>query len=206
MKQLLFSLSLILWGAVASAQDIHDYPALYRVTGVAATDVLNVRSGPGVEHQIIGAFNPGQTGVEVVGTTQDRRWGRVIIGETSGWSSMRYLTRTGPNWNAGLPAPLYCAGTEPFWSYDRLIGGGNFNRMGEPQEPFAELWSGTPAGRGTQSFGLVLDSGTTTMTGFIRRGICSDGMSDRDYGIVAQFLRRGPNGTVLLDGCCRLTR
>lgn len=206
MKHIMISVLLLFWGTLAPAQEVHDYPALYRVTDVAATDVLNVRSGPGVEHQIIGSFAPGQTGVEVVGTTQDRRWGRVILGETSGWSSMRYLTRTGPDWNAGLPTPLYCSGTEPFWSFERLVGGGNFNRMGSAQEPFAELWSGAPAGRPPQSFGLVLDSGTVTMTAFIRRGICSDGMSDRDYGIVAQFLRRGTNGTILLDGCCRLTR
>lgn len=206
MKKLFLSLFLLLFTQTATAQDVHDYPALYRVTGVAATDVLNVRAGPGTEHQIIGSFAPGQSGVEVVGTTQDRRWGRVILGEVSGWASMRFLARTGPDWNAGLPAPLYCSGTEPFWSFERLTGGGNFTRMGESAEPFVELWSGPPAGRTPQSFGLVLDSGTSTMTAFIRRGICSDGMSDRDYGIIAQFLLRGSDGTVLLDGCCRLTR
>ena len=207
MIRIFFSLFLVFCTSLAQAQEVHDYPALYRVTGVAATDVLNVRSGPGTEHQIIGSFAPGQAGIEVVGTTQDRRWGRVIIGETSGWASMRFLARTGPDWNAGLPAPLYCFGTEPFWSYERLIGGGNFDSVtGSGPEPFAELWSGTASGRGTQSFGMALDSGTSTMSAFIRRGICSDGMSDRDYGLIAQFLRRSPSGTELLDGCCRLAR
>lgn len=206
MKKLFLAFFLILFGQSVAAQ-VHDYPALYRVTEVAATDVLNVRAGPGSTHQIIGSFAPNQTHIEVVGTTEDRRWGRVIIGETSGWSSMRYLTRMGPDWNAGLPTPLYCGGTEPFWSFDRLIGGGNFNspNLNAP-EPFAELWSGTPSARGPQTFGMVLDSGHSTMTAFIRRGICSDGMSDRDYGMIAYFLRTTPQGTEMLEGCCSLSR
>jgi len=206
MKKLYLTLFLLFFGQSLAAQS-QDYPALYRVTGVTAPDVLNVRAGPGVEHQIIGTFAPNQTHVEVVGTTEDRRWGRVIIGEVSGWSSMRFLSRTGPNWNAGLPTPLYCGGTEPFWSYNRLIGGGNFNSTDiAAPEPFAELWNGPAAGRGPQTFGMVLDSGNSTMTAFIRRGICSDGMSDRDYGIIAYFLRTTPTGSQLLEGCCRLAR
>jgi uncharacterized membrane protein len=206
MKKLILSLFLVFFGHTVAAQ-VHDYPALYRVTGVAATDVLNVRAGPGVNHQIIGSFAPNQTHVEVVGTTEDRRWGRVIIGETSGWSSMRFLSRMGPDWSAGLPTPLYCHGTEPFWSYERLNGGGNFNSvtMAAP-EPFAELWSGTASGRGPQAFGMVLDSGNSRMNVFIRRGICSDGMSDRDYGLIAHFLRSSSQGSELLEGCCSLSR
>lgn len=202
----LLALSMLLWGVAAAAQETHEYPALYRVTGVAATDVLNIRSGPGVGHQIIGTFAPTQTGVEVVGTTQDQRWGRVILGETSGWASMRFLARTGPDWSAGLPAPLYCSGTEPFWVYERLHGGGNFDSVTAAPGAFAETWSGAPSGRGPQVFGLALDSGTTTMSAFIEREICSDGMSDRDYGLSAHFLRRGPQGVELLQGCCTLSR
>ncbi|WP_199559094.1 SH3 domain-containing protein [Nioella nitratireducens] len=192
--------------SMASAQ-VHDYPALYRVTGVASDDVLNVRSGPGVENRIVGALPPSATQVEIVGTTQDRGWGRVSLGEVSGWVSMRYLDRIGPDWNAGLPAPLYCHGTEPFWSYERAIGGGTFSSVAEPAPvPYAELWSGTPSGRGPQAFGIVLDSGTSTMTAIIRREICSDGMSDRDFGISGMFLRRTSQGTEVLEGCCALVR
>ncbi len=206
MIRLLFSLFFITVASMASAQ-VHDYPALYRVTGVAADDVLNVRSGPGVDNQIIGALAPNASGVEIVGTTQDRGWGRVSMGEMSGWVSMRFLDRTGPDWNAGLPAPLYCNGTEPFWGYERLNGGGNYSSVAEPAPvPYAELWSGTPTARGPQAFGLVLDSGTSSMTAIIRREICSDGMSDRDYGISAMFLRRTSQGTELLEGCCSLIR
>lgn len=203
MKKIFLSLFLVLLGSAVSAQ-VHDYPALYSVTNVQPGDILNVRSGPGVSHPIIGTLARNATNVEVVGVNEDQRWARVSAGEMSGWSSARYLTRTGPSWDHGLPSPLYCHGTEPFWSYQRQIGGGSWSDFEVQNQPYAELWNGTPAGRGPFAFAIDLDNGTSTMTGIIRRGICSDGMSDRDYGLNALFVRRTSQGTVLLDGCCSL--
>ncbi len=205
MKRLFLTLIFLVFGGAAAAQ-VHDYPALYNVTGVAASDVLNVRSGPGTSHDIIGSLAPNARGIEVIGVNQDQRWGRVSMGEFSGWASMRFLTRTGPDWNAGLPAPLYCHGTEPFWSYERLIGGGNWSDFDVQNQPHAELFVDHPVGRGPYGFALDLDSGTSNMTGFIRRGVCSDGMSDRDFGLTAQFVRRTGGQTYMVDGCCSLSR
>ncbi len=205
MKHIIISFFFMFFGAAALAQD-HTYPALFNVSGVAHGDVLNVRAGPGVSHDIIGSLARNATGIEVVGTNQERTWARVSFGEFSGWASMRFLARTSPSWNAGLPTPLYCYGTEPFWSYERLIGGGNWSDFETPGEPYAELFVGHPAARGPNSFAMDLDSGSSTITAFLRRGICSDGMSDRDYGIIAQFLRRSGGQTVLYDGCCSLVR
>jgi uncharacterized membrane protein len=205
MKKFFLSLFLVIFGSVVSAQ-AQEYPALFNVTDVPHGDVLNVRSGPGVGNPIIGTLARNATGVEVVGVNETRRWARVSMGESSGWSSTRFLTRTGPSWEQGLPAPLYCQGTEPFWSYERLIGGGNWSDFQVQDQPYAELWAGSAAGRGPSMFAVELDSGASTMTAFIRRGICSDGMSDRDYGLIAQFVRRAGGQTVLLDGCCSLSR
>ena len=204
MKQFIFSLFFVIFGTLSA--HAQEYPALFNVTGVPAGDVLNVRAGPGVDHPIIGTLARNATEVEVVGVNEARDWARVSMGESSGWSSARFLTRTGPSWDQGLPAPLYCSGTEPFWTYDRLIGGGNWSDFQTPNQPYAEMWSGSAAGRGPSMFAIELDSGTSTMTAFIRRGICSDGMSDRDYGLIAQFVRRANGQTVLLDGCCSLSR
>lgn len=205
MRTFLFSLGLMILGTVVSAQ-AQEYPALFNVTGVPHGDVLNVRAGPGVSHPIIATLARDATGVEAVGVEETGRWARVSMGEFSGWASTRFLTRTGPDWSQGLPAPLYCSGTEPFWSYERLIGGGNWSDFEVQNQPHAELWSGVAAGRGPSMFAIELDSGVSSMTAFVRRGICSDGMSDRDYGLVAQFLRRANGQTVLLDGCCSLSR
>jgi len=193
------------FGTVALAQS-QEYPALFNVTDVPHGDVLNVRAGPGVNHPIIATLARDATGIEAVGTNETGRWARVSVGEISGWASIRFLTRTGPNWDQGLPAPLYCSGTEPFWGYERLIGGGNWSDFEVQGQPYAEVWSGSAAGRGPSMFAMELDSGTSGMTAFVRRGICSDGMSDRDYGIIAQFVRRTNGQTVLLDGCCSLSR
>ncbi len=205
MKFLSFFLVFMAFGAVALAQS-QEYPALFNVTDVPHGDVLNVRAGPGVNHPIIATLARDATGVEAVGTNETGRWARVSVGEISGWASIRFLTRTGPNWDQGLPAPLYCSGTEPFWGYERLIGGGNWSDFEVQGQPYAEVWSGSAAGRGPSMFAVELDSGTSSMTAFVRRGICSDGMSDRDYGIIAQFVRRANGQTVLLDGCCSLSR
>ena len=205
MKTLIYSLFFVIFGTVISAQ-AQEYPALFNVTDVPFGDVLNVRAGPGVNHPIIATLARDATGVEAVGTNESGRWTRVSMGEISGWASTRFLTRTGPNWDQGLPAPLYCSGTEPFWSYERQMGGGNWSDFEAQGQPYAEVWSGSAAGRGPSMFAMELDSGTSSMTAFVRRGICSDGMSDRDYGIIAQFVRRANGQTVLLDGCCSLSR
>lgn len=62
----------------ALAQDI--YPALHDVTGVAADDVLNIRSEPSASSPIIGTFSPFETDVEVVALSPDGGWGRVNAG------------------------------------------------------------------------------------------------------------------------------
>ncbi len=205
MKHVFLAVFLTLFAGMASAQ-VHDYPALYNVTGVAAHDVLNVRSGPGTSHNIIGSLAPNATGVEVIGVNEERRWARVSMGEFSGWAHTRFLTRTGPDWNSGLPAPLYCYGTEPFWGYERLIGGGTWSDIETPGDPYAELWSGPAAARGPTAFGMTLDSGASTIAAFIRRGICSDGMRDRDFGLLAQFIRVTPEGNAMYDGCGAVAR
>ena len=50
----------------ASAATAQDFPALYRVTDVAANDVLNIRAQPQASAPVIGSFRPGQRGVEVM--------------------------------------------------------------------------------------------------------------------------------------------
>ena len=205
MKAFVFSFIFMIFGTILSAQT-QEYPALFNVTDVPHGDVLNVRAGPGVDHPIIATLARDATGVEAVGTNGTGRWARVSMGESSGWVSTQFLTRTGSDWNQGLPAPLYCSGTEPFWGYERLIGGGNWSDFEVQNQPYAEVWSGPASGRGPSMFAMELDSGTSSMTAFVRRGICSDGMSDRDYGLIAQFVRRTSDQTVLLDGCCSLSR
>ena len=69
-----------------------DGPDSYRVVGVAADDVLNVRSGPSLGFSVIGALPHDATGVQNIDLTpfeQNNRWTKVVWDETGdyvfGW-------------------------------------------------------------------------------------------------------------------------
>ncbi|WP_306152893.1 hypothetical protein [Roseovarius sp. MMSF_3281] len=55
-KRLIIMLSLLLAPAAALSQMDGHGPDAWEVTGVASNDTLNVRSGPGTEHLVIGTF------------------------------------------------------------------------------------------------------------------------------------------------------
>ncbi len=71
----------------------------YQVTGVAADDVLNVRSGPGTENMIVGMLQPNARGVTLTGETAQSAdggtWWQIsdptLPGDT-GWVNARFLT------------------------------------------------------------------------------------------------------------------
>lgn len=195
-----WALILLLWSAPALAQDL---PALYRVQGVAAWDVLNIRAEPSARAAILGALAPDAAGVEVTGLSPDGRWGRVNSAEAAGWVAMRYLqAQPGPGWQSGQMG-LRCLGTEPFWRLDIFLP----THHAEFFEP------------GSGGFELVTDTGRLPRTDFpqtlaipfggmregmavLRRAECSDGMSDRSFGLEGQVYWRG---TVPgLSGCCQL--
>ena len=95
-------------------------PALYDVTGVAAGDVLNVRSDSHAAGAKLGELAYDATDVEVV--RQRNGWALVNVGEGAGWVSMRYLAgQPGQDGNT-LSPPAWCTGTEPFWSLELLPG------------------------------------------------------------------------------------
>ena len=198
----------------ALAQDI--FPALHDVTGVAAGDVLNVRAAPSAGAEIIGSLGPFETVVEVIGLSDDGRWGRVNAGEQSGWASMRYLARqpgqTAADWSVGLaPMTLDCFGTEPFWGLS-LFPGGAFE-FTDPFQGDGTALSGSykklssSASTGKRGFIGSTDSDPAwfgVYAGVINSELCSDGMSDMLYGLALDLLRNDQSGDRLDAGCCRL--
>lgn len=176
----------------ASAQGL---PGLFSVAGVAAGDALNLRAGPSAAAEVVGTLAPGTSGVEVVARSPDGRWGLVALPEGGAWASLRFLApeAAGP----GLPRPLLCRGTEPFWSVElRSDGGADFAAPGEAREL-------RPLGEAAGVTGAVaaFDDGGRTLDLTILRAACSDGMSDRPYGLAALLWDRGD---ALLEGCCTL--
>jgi len=192
----------ILWLAVSARMAAADgLPALHDVTGVAGNDVLNIRAAPDATAPVLGSIAPDATGVEVVGLSPDGRWAVVNTGEGRGYAALRYLARqAAPEWFS-LQVPLTCSGTEPFWSfaYDPAQPVAVFSTP-EGQAPFelTTRWPGTPYQR-TAALALG-DRRFATL----QAAACSDGMSDRAYGIAASFFMIGSTGPAILSGCCSL--
>ncbi|MXQ08302.1 SH3 domain-containing protein [Alphaproteobacteria bacterium GH1-50] len=213
MIRAVLAIVLLLAGPVHATQDA--FPGLYDVTGVASDDVLNIRSGPGASHAIIGSLPPDATDIEVIAPDDRHRWAKINFREGTGWVSMDYLVPHPGQVSGFVPDIRHCFGTEPFWSltYDQpritlsmpdieprdgLISGyhGSLSR----RDRFAFTGSFFPTAAGDREIQL-----------FVRQEICTDGMSDREYGIAADVLIKRPtaggdhSGTGFYAGCCSLT-
>lgn len=66
----------------------------YVVTGVAHDDVLNVRSGPGVQYTVVETLMPGQCGVLLTGR-RNGVWVEIRGGQLTGWVNRSFLTFQG---------------------------------------------------------------------------------------------------------------
>lgn len=194
------ALLLVLCLAFPAAADT--LPALYRVTGVAADDVLNIRAAPDAAASQIGQLQPGSTGVEVVALSRDGRWGQVNTWEWAGWVAMRYLEREpGPDWTA-MQSPMRCHGTEPFWSMrvDAPARRLTIEPMEGPPQPLRIEAAIPVSGRdGVLGWRIAGPEGPGFAT--IQAQACSDGMSDRLLGLSITLFPFGGPG---LSGCCTL--
>ena len=205
MKFLALCLALLAAPAMADTA----YPALHDVTGVAANDVLNLRAGPDAGAAIIGSLPPGLAGVEVVGLSDNGKWGRINQSEASGWAAMAYLTpQAGPAWFT-LERGLRCFGTEPFWTLfidsDPKTKTAHFlTPEGEgPKMTISAQWPGDDW-RPVAGVQVTSNQGWSIAT--IRAEACSDGMSDAVYGLAADIFSKGTTAAPAssLRGCCTL--
>lgn len=74
-----------------------DDAAAFQVVYVAADDVLNVRSGPGVGNDIVGELAPDTTNITITGEGQmveGSLWVPVQAGTVAGWVNSTYLAET----------------------------------------------------------------------------------------------------------------
>ena len=207
MIRVFFSLAaLILTAGMPAAQEY--FPAFYRVTGVAPNDTLNVRLGPGPEHEVVTALAPNATNIEVVGRDEASGW--LLLNtpdEWSGYASPRFLERlAGPPMNE-LPLPLNCGGTEPFWGIGiGTDGTGTYYDPEKPEQPLTVDWQDTAAARQGDEFGLIMTGTDEKVHAVIHRQVCSDGMSDFSFGLKMDAIVRSGNLTFMLTGCCQLNR
>lgn len=202
------ALGLALFWPPLAAEAQQTLPALYDVTGVAANDVLNIRAEPKASADILGSLPRDAKGVEVVAVNAAGTWGTVNTAEGTGYVALRFLAQQGgPDWGA-LESPLHCGGTEPFWGLDLDPA----RRAGLLSDPGTQgqdvnitaLWQNGPyLGTAAVAFkGNDIDGLAN-----LRGQNCSDGMSDRSYGIVVDLFLRDQTGaaSAAFSGCCTLT-
>lgn len=208
------ALALFFLGALPAAATVDGWPALHDVVGVAADDVLNIRSDPGTSGQIVGTLAHDATNVEVIRPNEDLTWGLVNSGESTGWVSLAYMRRQPGQWDGAFPNIRQCFGTEPFWS---LIYDPPRVSFSSPDMPPRDgLISGLHSSLARRDrFALTgalfpTDAGERDIQIFLRTETCTDGMSDREYGIAIDMLLTRPtsggddSGTGLYSGCCSI--
>jgi|TARA_B110000908_G_C10262671_1_gene460529 uncharacterized membrane protein len=124
---------------------------------------------------------PTASGIEIIKTSNDGRWGLVNISEGTGWVAMRYLTKS------RNPAPnTQCFGTEPFWS----AGFGptaSFELAGETAQEY-QMFAKINSTNRTDRFATVAQGPSGQLVATMSAKECSDGMSDRLYGLSAELL------------------
>jgi hypothetical protein len=199
MRSILTLLALLAAAPAAATQD--GWPALHDVTGVASDDVLNIRAEPSAQAPIVGTLAPDATEVEVIRPTEDLTWGLVNTAEGSGWASLTFLARRPGQWDGAFPMLARCFGTEPFWS---LTLDGDVAFYAEPEREAQGVVAarlGSPARRDRHGLRVAMPDGRW-IDGVISTEACSDGMSDRSYGLAFDAL--GADG--VLSGCCSLSR
>lgn len=188
--------------APAAAQTM--LPTLYDVTGVRADDVLNIRAMPDASSSILSELPPDAKGVEVVDTRAG--WARVNTFERSGWVNMRYLKERPGVWKKGeIPATLNCLGTEPFWSL-RQVGANIVYETPEQSRPLQRRAVVDTPNQRSPARSLIAGDDKGRLTVVLQRGQCSDGMSDRVFGLSATLLFEGAGqASEMRNGCCRIT-
>jgi uncharacterized membrane protein len=202
---MLRALALAVLASSAHAQP-NDYPALYDVAGITADDVLQIRGTPDAGADSVGSLAADATGIEVVSLSDDGMWAELSRDESAGWVAVKFLKRQEDGAWFGLNVPLNCLGTEPFWRIDinPKTKTSIYNALDGVDRPLAigTTWShSTPW---ATTVGVRFDDQNAMAV--MRSEACSDGMSERAYGIsIDLFVTDSDAGNITWSGCCSIT-
>jgi len=186
---------------MASPVAAQNLPARYATTGVAAQDRLNIRSAPDASSDIIGAYGPYALNIEVIRLSDDGKWGLIGIGERNGWVAMRFLAPSDHQAPNTFPRPMSCSGTEPFWTLNVTPRGDEYHALGDARRDLVMIRESTaPNG----AIAVFEEGPTLNRTLIVQKGVCGDGMSDREFGWKATLFNEAPDGNAVQSGCCTL--
>src|SRR5690606_1370999 len=144
---------------------------------------------PSTTSDVVGKISPKANNVEVVAQTEDGKWSKVNSGESSGWVSSKFLTLQSGTWKLGaLPKGMICSGTEPFWSVDAPDGKLSFRPMDGKTLELEQAQILDRNFEGDRNRVIIANAGDQTVTAVIQQNQCSDGMSDRSFGLSSTFV------------------
>ena len=181
-------------------------PNLFDVTVVETWDTLNVREAPDGKAKIVGTLPSTAQGVELLAHDGSGKWGRVNVGETTGWVALRFLKPQPSAWKANaLPLTLKCAGTDPFWSFKTVEKGLVFSTPDQPERPLSLRKVMDRGIEGEPMRGIIAGDDKGRLTAVMQRQQCSDGMSDRAFALAVTVILDGQDQpSRMLTGCCSI--
>lgn len=191
-----------------------EFPALFDVVHVDASDTLNVRSGPGTAYDSIGDIPHDETGIQVVRTDDTGMWGLIAWEYESGWISMIYVEQREPQYveDSHIEGGISCGGSEPGWHFeinsDRSVDFWSMSRISEGEfvEDQGELRWSVKGGEGWRGGPVIFKARTEalTLTGFLVRKQCDFTVSDLPSGLQLSLVLENATERTSLIGCCTL--
>lgn len=194
-------LGLVLASA-AQADQRPIWPQLHDVINVAPDDRLNIRQSPNAAAPIIGALAPDAKQIELVARGANSVWAQINVDERAGWVNTRFLK---PTTDARMrPAKIQCYGTEPFWSFQSIDA--KTYQFTSPETAPANMQQTRAAASQNHPFRhLIAGQGANaTFSANLRAEQCSDGMSDRIYGMSIDIDISIGTSASFLSGCCSI--
>ena len=185
----------------------------YKVVGISASDLLNVRSEAAMSAPIIGSLSFDATAITVTGVSQrgsHATWWQIVqpIGQkATGWVNSRFLApAVGAEPTTGFA--LRCTGTEPFWSLEMEEEHAVFETPeGERSSWKASGWRLAAGQRPGHRFAIQLGNENAQAMGWVAvwrpQQFCTDGMSNLEFPY--EVMVTTPTGRDLA-GCCARAR
>jgi uncharacterized membrane protein len=201
--RLIACLAILLATPAFATQELTPEPAMaYRVVGVAAGDVLNVRRDADAAAEKVGNLPADADDVVATGSRVEWNgsvwWGVLLDDGTRGWVNARFLMPVSADPDPET-FPLACFGTEPFWSL-KIVGTRAVFSAPDSEETFVAGETAVAiAHRGRLAVPLSAGGGHGALAAFRTYDFCSDGMSDTSYPYEAVLMT--PGGAVY-SGCC----
>lgn len=202
MRWCLICLTLVLFPISSLAQQL---PALFSVANIKEDEFLNIFAEIDRNSEVIATFPWDARDIEITALNETGDWGQININERAGWVEMQFLEEQFLAGSSLLPRPLICFGNEPFWTLD--VGLTPFAELGwldGETVRFSGLHTISSASREGR-YMMIAENNGKSLHGFVERKTCSDGMSDRVYGLDMNLLVRDGRETRYFAGCCSIS-